>query len=51
MQPYQLAEDVKAKIAVTLQDGTVVISKNRVTIPAFSWVKEYGPDTKPEGER
>lgn len=49
LQPYQLYESVRARVIVTLEDGTQVVSKNRVKIPAGAWVKEYGFEKKPEG--
>lgn len=46
-EPVRLAEPIKAKVFVPLLDGTTVISKNRVKLPAGGWYHWFEP---PEDE-
>lgn len=39
--PIRLAESVKARVFVPLEDGTTTISKNRVVLPAGGWYYHY----------
>lgn len=42
-EPVQLAEDVKARVYVTLPDGSREKSRNRVSIPHGWWtLPDYG---------
>ena len=43
----QLAEDVWARIFVPLQNGTTVMSGNRVKINAGAWLYESDPKDEP----
>lgn len=40
-EPIRLAEPVKAKAMIVLSDGTVTVSKKRVTFPAGSYLFMY----------
>ena len=42
-EPVRLAESIKAKVFVPLLDGTTVISKNRVKLPAGGWYHWFEP--------
>lgn len=43
-EPVQLAQSVKARVFVPLQDGTTTISKNKVTLPAGGWYFYFDPE-------
>lgn len=43
-EPVQIAEPVKARVLVPLEDGTTTISKNRVELPAGGWYHYFDDD-------